>query len=447
MIQEMVVSISDLVLRIKNILNQTIDLSGIWIQGEISNLTKHRSGHYYFSLKDKTGELNCIMFSSYVSHLDFDVQEGSNVLVMGTVNVYEQRGQLQLVVRQMKQDGIGELYLEFEKRKKELSLAGYFNEDHKKLKPDYIENIGVITAKEGAALQDVLTTIKKKWPMMKVTLYPAYVQGKLASKSIIKALKYADQIGHDALLIVRGGGSFEDLFCFNDVELIQTIYNLNTYTVSGVGHDTDTTLCDLVSDYRCVTPTAAASWVCLDQYEVLNKIKENRNSMVRQLSHLMDINRNQYIQLCRNPYLKDPKNWIIDKNLRLDSYFHQLEKYKNEYVNKIDGIHLIENKLMNEMRMLLESNRSESNKKVQNLSTSMNTYYQNQTHKFYNYCDLLDAFSPLKILKRGYSVTSKENHIIHSIHDINVDEEITTRLQDGVVKSKILTIKEKAHGE
>ncbi len=443
----MVVSISDLVLRIKNILNQTIDLNGIWIQGEISNLTKHRSGHYYFSLKDQKSEIRCVMFSSYISRLNFNVQEGSQVLVNGTVNVYEQRGQLQLVIQKMKQDGVGELYLEFEKRKKELSLAGYFNEEHKKIKPDYIENIGVITAKEGAALQDVLTTIQKKWPMMKVTLYPAYVQGKFAPKSIIQALTNADQAGHDALLIVRGGGSFEDLFCFNDVELVKTIYDLKTYTVSGVGHDTDTTLCDLVSDYRCVTPTAAASWVCLDQYDVLDHIHENQNFMIRQLSHLMEIHRSQYVQLCRHPYLQDPNNWIIDKNLRLDSYVHQLEKCKNEYVNKIDGVNLLKNKLMNEMKRVLEKNRNESIQKQQILISSINTYHQNQAHQFYNYCGLLDAYSPLKILKRGYSVTSKENYIIHSIYDLNGQDEITTLLQDGVVTSRVLKIEEKKHGE
>ncbi len=445
--QDLVVSISDLVGRIKNILNQTIDLNGIWIQGEISNLTKHRSGHYYFSLKDKSGEMSCVMFSSYVSHLNFDVQEGSKVLVSGTINVYEQRGQLQLVIRKMKQDGIGELYLEFEKRKKELALGGYFDESHKTCKPEYIENIGVITAKEGAALQDVLTTIHRKWPMMKVTLYPAYVQGKFAPNSLIQALLKADKSNHDALLIVRGGGSFEDLFCFNDVELIKTIYNINTYIVSGVGHDTDTTLCDLVSDYRCVTPTAAASWVCLDQYDVLNQIKDQRDSMIRQMTHYLDMNRSQYIQLCSSPYLKDPNNWIIDKNLRLDSYVHQLEKSKNEFMSKIDGLSLIKNEMIHVMNSYIDKNINDNNLKIQNLKNAMYTLYQNHSNNFYKYCDLLDAYSPLKILKRGYSVTYSEGQILHSANDLKIGNEITTRLHDGNVISIISKIEEESHGE
>lgn len=443
----MVVSISDLVGRIKNILSQTIDLSGIWIQGEISNLTKHRSGHYYFSLKDKSGEMSCVMFSSYVSHLNFDLQEGCKVLLSGTINVYEQRGQLQLVVRKMKQDGVGELYLEFEKRKKELAQAGFFDENHKTIKPDYIENVGVITAKEGAALQDVLTTIQKKWPMMNVTLYPSYVQGKFASKFLIQALLKADNNHHDALLIVRGGGSFEDLFCFNDVQLVKTIYSLNTYIVSGVGHDTDTTLCDLVSDHRCVTPTAAASWVCLDQYDILNQIQDQRNALIRQLNHFLELNHNQYIQLCSSPYLKDPNNWIIDKNLRLDSYLHQLEKNKNNFINKIDGLNLIKKEMVHAMNNYIDRNENGIHHNQQNLYNAIQTFFQNQTNNFSKYCDLLDAYSPLKILKRGYSVTYREKEIVRSIHDLNINGEITTRFYDGKVISKISKIEEESHGE
>ena len=207
----MVVSISSVIARIKNVLTQTMDLDGIWIQGEISNLTKHRSGHYYFSLKDKSGEMNCVMFSSYVARLNFNVQEGMRVLVSGSINVYEQRGSLQLIIRQMKQDGLGDLYLEFEKRKQDLLMAGYFDESHKKAMPEFIENIGVITGASAAALQDVLSTIQRRWPMMKVHLYPSLVQGNLAPKSLIQALLKADKNHHDALLIVRGGGSYSVL--------------------------------------------------------------------------------------------------------------------------------------------------------------------------------------------------------------------------------------------
>ena len=322
----MVVSISSVIARIKNVLTQTMDLDGIWVQGEISNLTKHRSGHYYFSLKDKSGEMSCVMFSSYVSRLNFDVQEGMRVLISGSINVYEQRGSLQLVIRQMKQDGLGNLFLEFEKRKQDLLKAGYFAEDHKKSKPEYIENIGVITGANAAALQDVLSTIQRRWPMMKVTLYPSLVQGNLAPKSLVQSLKKADLCGHDALLIVRGGGSFEDLFCFNDVELVKTIYDLNTYIVSGVGHEVDTTLCDLVCDHRSVTPTAAAQWVSIDQNEVMAKIIKDKVLLSRNMSIILDQYRSKLNLYQNHPYLKDPKSLIIEKQLKLDACNTQLEQ-------------------------------------------------------------------------------------------------------------------------
>ena len=343
----MVVSISSVIARIKNVLTQTMDLDGIWIQGEISNLTKHRSGHYYFSLKDKSGEMSCVMFSSYVSRLNFNVEEGMRVLVSGSINVYEQRGSLQLVIRQMKQDGLGDLYLEFEKRKQDLLRAGYFDESHKKAKPDYIENIGVVTGAQAAALQDVLSTIQRRWPMMKVTLYPSLVQGSFAPKSLIQSLKEADTHYHDALLIVRGGGSFEDLFCFNDVQLVKTIYSLNTYIVSGVGHEVDTTLCDLVCDHRSVTPTAAAQWVTLDQYEVMTQILKDRELLRQNMSMILNHNKLKLDSYKNHPYLKDPKSFIIEKQLKLDGYNTQIEhalelelQKKNVIKNYTQQMHL-----------------------------------------------------------------------------------------------------------
>ena len=375
----MVVSISSVIARIKNVLTQTMDLDGIWIQGEISNLTKHRSGHYYFSLKDKSGEMSCVMFSSYVSRLNFNVEEGMRVLVSGSINVYEQRGSLQLVIRQMKQDGLGDLYLEFEKRKQDLLRAGYFDESHKKAKPDYIENIGVVTGAQAAALQDVLSTIQRRWPMMKVTLYPSLVQGSLAPKSLIQSLKEADTHNHDALLIVRGGGSFEDLFCFNDVQLVKTIYSLNTYIVSGVGHEVDTTLCDLVCDHRSVTPTAAAQWVTLDQYEVMTQILKDRELLRQHMSMILNHNKLKLDSYKNHPYLKDPKSFIIEKQLKLDGYNTQIEhalelelQKKNVIKNYTQQMHLrmmnivkvqenklsmVPEKLRSNMQVLLQNSR------------------------------------------------------------------------------------------
>lgn len=439
---EMVVSISSVIARIKNVLTQTMDLDGIWIQGEISNLTKHRSGHYYFSLKDKSGEMSCVMFSSYVSRLNFNVEEGMRVLVSGSINVYEQRGSLQLVIRQMKQDGLGDLYLEFEKRKQDLLRGGYFDESHKKAKPDYIENIGVVTGAQAAALQDVLSTIQRRWPMMKVTLYPSLVQGSLAPKSLIQSLKEADTHNHDALLIVRGGGSFEDLFCFNDVQLVKTIYSLNTYIVSGVGHEVDTTLCDLVCDHRSVTPTAAAQWVTLDQYEVMAQILKDRELLRQNMSMILNHNKLKLDSYKNHPYLKDPKSFIIEKQLKLDGYNTQIEhalelelQKKNVIKNYTQQMHL---RMMNIVKVQ-ENKLSMVPKK---LRSNMQVLLQNSRHSLQKNCALLDAYSPLKVLSRGYSISKIEDKVIKHVKDVARDDIMVTRVNDGVITSCVVSTKE-----
>lgn len=438
----MVVSISSVIARIKNVLTQTMDLDGIWIQGEISNLTKHRSGHYYFSLKDKSGEMSCVMFSSYVSRLNFNVEEGMRVLVSGSINVYEQRGSLQLVIRQMKQDGLGDLYLEFEKRKQDLLRAGYFDESHKKAKPDYIENIGVVTGAQAAALQDVLSTIQRRWPMMKVTLYPSLVQGSLAPKSLIQSLKEADTHNHDALLIVRGGGSFEDLFCFNDVQLVKTIYSLNTYIVSGVGHEVDTTLCDLVCDHRSVTPTAAAQWVTLDQYEVMTQILKDRELLRQHMSMILNHNKLKLDSYKNHPYLKDPKSFIIEKQLKLDGYNTQIEhalelelQKKNVIKNYTQQMHL---RMMN----IVKVQENKLSMVPEKLRSNMQVLLQNSRHSLQKNCALLDAYSPLKVLSRGYSISKIEDKVIKHVKDVARDDIMVTRVNDGVITSCVVSTME-----
>lgn len=438
----MVVSISSVIARIKNVLTQTMDLDGIWIQGEISNLTKHRSGHYYFSLKDKSGEMSCVMFSSYVSRLNFNVEEGMRVLVSGSINVYEQRGSLQLVIHQMKQDGLGDLYLEFEKRKQDLLRAGYFDESHKKTKPDYIENIGVVTGAQAAALQDVLSTIQRRWPMMKVTLYPSFVQGSFAPKSLIQSLKEADTHNHDALLIVRGGGSFEDLFCFNDVQLVKTIYSLNTYIVSGVGHEVDTTLCDLVCDHRSVTPTAAAQWVTLDQYEVMTQILKDRELLRQNMSMILNHNKLKLDSYKNHPYLKDPKSFIIEKQLKLDGYNTQIEhalelelQKKNVIKNYTQQMHL---RMMN----IVKVQENKLSMVPEKLRSNMQVLLQNSRHSLQKNCALLDAYSPLKVLSRGYSISKIEDKVIKHVKDVTRDDIMVTRVNDGVITSCVVSTKE-----
>ncbi|MDO4465876.1 MAG: exodeoxyribonuclease VII large subunit [Bacillota bacterium] len=436
--QPLTVSVSLLLKKVKVVLGQAIDLTNVFISGEVSNLVKHRSGHYYFSLKDKEGEIRCVMFATYVRRLNFVLNEGDKVLVTGQVNVYEQRGTLQLNVTQMSLAGIGDLYLEFEKRKQELTKLGYFNLEHKKPKPEWINDIGIVTAPSAAALQDALRTLQSRWPMMKVTLYPALVQGINAPKSIIQALKKADEKGHDALLIIRGGGSFEDLFCFNDVALVQTIYQLNTYIVSGVGHEVDTTLCDLVSDQRCVTPTAAAQWVSLDQKEVMSSMESYRIQIKRSMQNKLDMAHSHLGMIQSHPYLKNPENWVMDKRLTLDHYMNALEQGKLSILNQSDRINYVQEKMEQLIRYYLDSQKSKQEYQKTELKKAIATYVEGQKNVLAKNVSLLDAYSPLKVLSRGYSITKKENSILRHVEEVEINDIIQTKIQDGTIRSIVI---------
>lgn len=445
MIKEMIVPINVVVSRIKTIVSN-IEVHKVWIQGEVSNLTKHRSGHYYFSIKDEKAELSCVMFASYVNKLNFTLEEGMKVLLKGSLNVFEQRGSLQLYVREMRLDGIGNLFQEFERRKKMLFEAGYFDEAHKKAKPEVIERIGLIAGSESAAMYDVLSTIQKRWPMLQVILFPSYVQGAQAPASLIRQIKKADALGLDALLVVRGGGSFEDLFCFNDVDLVKTIYACKTYVVSGVGHEVDTTLCDLVSDHRSVTPTAAAQWVTLDQYEVVSNLHMKQEQMTQRMTALFTKEENRLNYLLSNPFLQDPKTWIFEKRMRLDSIQAQFDKHKNNLLNQKMDVDQAKNALIHAFQNALTNQGHAVQSSHQNLLHSMDLYTMNIKKHLKENESLLDAYSPLKVLTRGYSISKSSNHILRSIDDVKEDSLLETRVSDGIITSKVIK-KEKYHAE
>lgn len=467
MTEEMVVSVSHVLLRIKTTLEQQLNLHDVWISGEVSNLTKHRSGHYYFSLKDERGAMSCVMFASYVKHLRFDLEEGMKVLVKASANVYPQRGSLQLYVTSMRPDGLGALFLEFEQRKKRLEAQGYFDPAHKKPKPDVIDHIAIITAKEGAAIQDVISTVRKRWPMLKMTLYPALVQGQRAAETIVARLKQADSKGYDAILVVRGGGSFEDLFCFNDEELVKTIYNCQTYIVSGVGHEVDTTLCDLVADHRSVTPTAAAQWVTPDQKEVMARLEQIQATLNFQMHQHIQGARKQLSTYQSNRYLSDPNTWIIDKRLRLDNLEQVLFQTKDRITRYDSDILHYQQRMQLSIAALFKKESQAYTNTFQQLMQVGKVYTQNQIHRFHHtkerqqdaiqhYMEnqqkhliknvsLLDAFSPLKVIERGYSITMDEGHVIHSIHQVTKGNIIQTQVKDGTIFSVVTNSQEESH--
>lgn len=457
--QETIVPVSALITRVRTFLESHVNIDTVWIEGEISNLTKHRSGHYYFSLKDEKGAMSCVMFAGYVSHLKFDVEDGMKVQVKAKVSVYEQRGSLQLYVKQMRPNGLGSLYLEFEKRKAELLKAGYFDQAHKKGKPSYMEDIAIITAKEGAALQDALRTIQKRWPMTRVTLYPALVQGIQAPSTIIKQIKYADTMGHDAILVIRGGGSYEDLFCFNDVELVKAVYNTETYIVSGVGHEVDTSLCDLAADHRSLTPTDAAAWVTWDQKEVHRILMDRKAQMSTKMTSQLQMYRNHLSLIQKNPYIQEPKSWIFEKQVHLDQNFTAMEHQMEKILSQKETISKFHTDLVQAMRHTIDIHRIQNANNVQllnrlsksfnneltielknhraNLQSAIVLYDESMRKKLMEKAGLLDAYSPLKVLSRGYSIVYNDEHIVKNINDVQKDDPIRVRVNDGMIHAVV----------
>ena len=431
-------SVSSLVNYIKRRIDHDENLMQLFVQGEISNLVKHRSGHYYFTLKDDKAKMNCVMFSNYARLLRFNLENGNKVIVQCKLSVYEAGGNVQLYVNGIQLDGIGDLYYQFELLKKKLFSEGYFDESHKKELPEYPMDIAVISAKEAAAMHDVMTTINRRWPIAKVTFYPSLVQGNGASKQLIDVLNNVDQNNHDVILLVRVGGSIEDLWAFNNEDLAKCIYNLHTVFVSGVGHESDTTLVDYVSDARAATPTAAAELITPNIVEVKRQLSNYKNELIQRMNAHIKVTNHQLDKIKSHTYIKNPNSFIENNIMNLDIKRSEFEKYyiksiniEKEIKNKQDKLIYLQDSFIQKNKYLIENYEQLLNKNINNL-------YKNLINDHKKHLELLDAYSPLKILLRGYSLSSKDDKYIKSIDEVNINDEMITIVNDGKIVSKIV---------
>lgn len=431
-------TISELTRYLKYSLDNDTNIQSILLKGEISNFTNHRSGHLYFSLKDATSKMNCVMFSSYVSRLKIVPKEGMKVIVNAKVSMYEPQGNIQLYVQSMQSDGIGDLYLQLEALKEKLNKLGYFDELHKKEIPLYPKSVGIISAKSAAALQDVLNILSRRWPLLEVHVYPTLVQGEQAAKNIIQALKEADNNHHDILLLVRGGGSLEDLWCFNDENLALCIYDLKTCIVSGVGHETDTTLVDYVSDKRAPTPSAAAELITPDINEVKDSLLKIKNQLNRNVVHLIKENRICFDSIKNKPLFQDEEYLIRNDKLALMMCIKQLFQSENRLALERKKYSNLKEKMMMLSKHYVQTLKNDVQTNEKELLENIERYQTFNKEKLVNSISLLDAYSPLKILHRGYSITTKDNHVLKSVKEIHEEDKIEIRLQDGSVKAHVL---------
>lgn len=419
---------------IKAVLDNDMQLQTVYIRGEISNYRPHPSGHMYFTLKDDQTEssISAIMFASQARYLKFRLRDGMKVFITAQVSVFERAGRYQLYVRSMQEDGLGNLYLRFNELKQTLEREGLFNTMHKKAIPVMPERLAILSAKQGAALQDVLRTLHQRYPLVRRDIYPVPVQGRDAYKYIVETLSQIDQLGYSTILLVRGGGSIEDLWNFNEEALARCIYDLKTPIITGVGHETDFTLVDYVSDLRAPTPTAAAVAAVPSQKELLSHL-ENK---IMQLSNVMRktiyLEKQKLEKYTHSYVFTDPSRIFEIKFMKLDSVHLKLNNYKIRIKQKS---HYEMHKKVIQLNTLIKQKQLIETKNISNkqelLKNCFENYLKNKKTSF-SYCiEKLDLLSPLKTLQRGYIISKKNDSIIKSVKDLHTDNTITLVYADG----------------
>ncbi|WP_415364584.1 Exodeoxyribonuclease VII large subunit [Mammaliicoccus lentus] len=428
---------------IKYKFDQDPHLQNVFLKGEISNFKRHSSGHLYFALKDDKGVLSAMMFKSNANQLSFEPKEGDQVLIEGRIGVYESRGSYQIYVQTMQLDGIGLLYEKFEELKKELAEKGYFNADHKLSIPKYPKKIAVLTASTGAAIRDICSTLDKRYPLAEQVLISTLVQGKGAKDNIINNIKEADSMGVDVIIVGRGGGSIEDLWSFNEKEVVEAIYNCSTPIISAVGHETDTTLSDFVSDVRAATPTQAAVIATPDINALYQLIQNARQYLTKHITQDIQREKQRLNQLSSYYKLKTPSLLYDQETQLLDDYQKQLNRNLEQtilrYKHRMD---ILQNKLrigpisnrIFQYRQDFDRLKYEQNQLINRILTDKKQLLANKLVQ-------LDTLSPTQTMLRGYSIIEKDDKIITSKDDLSVEDEITVNLKDGKIKANVKEIR------
>jgi exodeoxyribonuclease VII large subunit len=397
-------------------------LQNVYLKGEISNFKSHTSGHFYFTLKDENSRINAVMFSSSASKIKFTPEDGMKVLISGRINVYEATGSYQIYVNDMQEDGVGNLYIAFEQLKAKLENEGLFDSKYKKPIPKIPRRIGIITAPTGAAIKDILSTIKRRFSICETILFPALVQGTDAHYDIVRQINKAQEYDIDVLIVGRGGGSIEDLWPFNEEDVARAIFACKIPVISAVGHEIDYTISDFAADIRAATPTASAEIAVPNIIDLLNNID---NLKIR--ASKITLNKIENLKLILHKLsdsyvLKNPLNIYQMKEQLLDSLIDKanstvlniIEK-KNDYLN-----HLKQSYILNNPHKLFESKNNTLNK----------------------YIEKLEVLNPLNTLKRGYTIVKINDKAIDNIKKIKLNNQINIIFNDGIVEASVLGIKE-----
>lgn len=413
------ISVSQLTRYIKYKIDNDVNLNEVFLKGEISNFKAHSRGHFYFTLKDEGSRINAIMFVSQTKKIKFMPQDGMKVLVTGKISVFEANGGYQIYVNEMLEDGVGNLYIAYEQLKKKLESEGLFNKEHKKEIPHIPKRVGVVTAPTGAAIKDIISTIKRRWPLTEIYLFPSLVQGEDAKEDIVKQIKKAENfyLPLDTLIVGRGGGSIEDLWPFNEEIVARAIYECKIPTISAVGHEIDFTIADFVADLRAPTPTGAAEMAVPQLSDMKNYLNQVNIRLNNTINNKINNNKRKLNDIMARNIFKNPMIIYEKKELQFDSILERLKfslksltSAKEKELIKVKNSYILKNPLQ-----LLEK---KGNKYLQLVSK-------------------LETLSPLLTLQRGYTMTKKEGKVITKSTDLKKKDIIEIAFSDGSVNAEI----------
>ena len=389
---------------IKNMFTQDYMLNRIYVKGEVSNCKYHTSGHIYFSLKDESGTIACVMFAGQRGGLSFRMSEGQQVVVLGSVNVYERSGSYQLYAREIHLDGDGLLYERFQMLKKELEEMGMFAPEYKKPIPAYARRIGVVTASTGAAIRDIMNITARRNPYVQLILYPAQVQGEGAKESIVRGIQMLEKADVDVMIVGRGGGSIEDLWAFNEEEVARAIFNCSIPIISAVGHETDTTIADYVADLRAPTPSAAAELAVSDVRQAEQRLQEYQFKMNRLLTQRIQMERLRLKELQTRLKYLHPR--------------YKLQEHQQRIVE-----------LEDRLRALMDGKVIDAR------------------HRMAIYMEIMKGLSPIQKLNHGFSyVESESGTVVKSIEQVRPQDLLSVYVTDGVIHAVVEEVKEEQHG-
>lgn len=411
------ITVTQLTRYIKYKIDNDVNLNEVFLKGEISNFKAHSRGHYYFTLKDDGSRINAIMFASSTKKIKFIPSDGMKVLVTGKISVFEANGGYQIYVNDMLEDGVGNLYIAFEQLKKRLGEEGLFDPSIKKKIPKIPRRIGVVTAPTGAAIKDIISTIKRRWPLAEIYLFPTLVQGEDAKEDIVRQIKNSANYDLDTLIVGRGGGSIEDLWAFNEEIVARAIYECQTPVISAVGHEIDFTIADFVADLRAPTPTGAAEMAVPDIRDVRQLLNQMNIRLNKAMTNDIKRYRERLTFLRNRPVLTNPITIYQNKELAFDGLLERL---------KYSGRTLI---AVKEKELLSVKNSYALKSPFQILDKKANKYLQ--------LVSKLETLSPLLTIKRGYSITRCEDKVVKSVKDVKKDDLLDIELSDGRIKTKV----------